>query len=250
LNQHALRRSGSFERTHVPTTEKQTSPNQAHNQAPSGPLKAVTIEGLRDALTANRTRVIDAFRMLDSDGGGTIRFDELNRKLRQGAAVELAAELKAGAAGAIELKAKNKVAPGSLRRGQTRGEPDKPDKIAPGSSRRPLLSAQRSSIVLKEVTVAGVREALAASYSRVIDFFKRMDKNGDEAVTKHEFRAGLGLLGIEESQASMEAIDALFDSFDMDGSGELTFNELKTILRYEAAKLEKSEEIGDDRGDW
>jgi Ca2+-binding EF-hand superfamily protein len=271
----------------VPTTEKQTSPNQAHNQAPSGPLKAVTIEGLRDALTANRTRVIDAFRMLDkdsdgtitkaefrgalpllgfdtgrtdladelfmsldSDGGGTIRFDELNRKLRQGAAVELAAELKAGAAGAIELKAKNKVAPGSLRRGQTRGEPDKPDKIAPGSSRRPLLSAQRSSIVLKEVTVAGVREALAASYSRVIDFFKRMDKNGDEAVTKHEFRAGLGLLGIEESQASMEAIDALFDSFDMDGSGELTFNELKTILRYEAAKLEKSEEIGDDRGDW
>jgi Ca2+-binding EF-hand superfamily protein len=287
LNQHALRRSGSFERTHVPTTEKQTSPNQAHNQAPSGPLKAVTIEGLRAALTANRTRVIDAFRMLDkdsdgtitkaefrgalpllgfdtsrtdladelfmsldSDGGGTIRFDELNRKLRQGAAVELAAELKAGAAGAIELKAKNKVAPGSLRRGQTRGEPDEPDKIAPGSSRRPLLSAQRSSIVLKEVTVAGVREALAASYSRVIDFFKRMDKNGDGAVTKHEFRAGLGLLGIEESQASMEAIDALFDSFDMDGSGELTFNELKTILRYEAAKLEKSEEIGDDRGDW
>ena len=164
LNQHALRRSGSFERTHVHTIEKQTSPNQARNQAPSqapsGPLKAVTIEGLRAALTANRTRVIDAFRMLDkdsdgtitkaefrgalpllgfdasrtdladelfktldSDGGGTISFDELNQKLRQGAAVELAAELKAGAAGAIELKAKNKVAPGSLRRGQTRGEP-------------------------------------------------------------------------------------------------------------------------------
>ncbi|KOO28075.1 calmodulin 2-like protein [Chrysochromulina tobinii] len=250
-------------------------------------LRPVTIEELRAALTANRTRVIDAFRKLDkdsdgtitkaefrgalpllgfdtsrtdladelfmsldSDGGGTIRFDELNRKLRQGAAVELAAELKAGAAGAIELKAKNKVAPGSLRRGQTRGEPDEPDKIAPRSSRRPLLSAQRSSIVLKEVTVAGVREALAASYSRIIDFFKRMDKNGDGAVTKHEFRAGLGLLGIEESQANMDAIDALFDSFDMDGSGELTFNELKTILRYEAAKLEKREEIGDDRGDW
>ena len=273
LNQHALRRSGSFERTHVHTIEKQTSPNQARNQAPSqapsGPLKAVTIEGLRTALTANRTRVIDAFRkldkdgdgtitkaefrgalpllgfdasrtdltdelfkMFDSDGGGTISFDELNQKLRQGAAVELAAELKAGAVGAIELKAKNK--------------------IAPGSSRRHLLGEQRSSVlpVLKEVTVAGVRESLAASYSRVIDFFKRMDKNGDGAVTKHEFRAGLGLLGIDESQASMEAIDALFDSFDMDGSGELTFNELKTILRYEAAKLETREEIGDDRGDW
>jgi Ca2+-binding EF-hand superfamily protein len=96
------------------------------------------------------------------------------------------------------------------------------------------------------VTVAGVREALAASYSRVIDFFKLMDKNGDGAVTKHEFRAGLGLLGIEESQANMDAIDALFDSFDMDGSGELTFNELKTILRYEAARLDKKKEVGEE----
>jgi len=247
----------------VEIMKKQTSPKRARSQAPSGPLKAVTIEGLRAALTANSTRVIDAFRKLDkdgdgtitkaefrgalpllgfdasrtdltdelfktldSDGGGTISFDELNQKLRQGAGVELAAELKAGAVGAIELKARNK--------------------IAPGSSHRHLLGEQGSSIVLKKVTVAGVREALAASYSRVIDFFKLMDKNGDGAVTKHEFRAGLGLLGIEESQANMDAIDALFDSFDMDGSGELTFNELKTILRYEAARLDKKKEVGEE----
>ena len=252
----------------VEIMKKQTSPKRTRNQAPSGPMKAVTIEGLRAALTANSTRVIDTFRkldkdgdgtitraefggalpllgfdasrtdltdelfkMFDSDGGGTISFDELNQKLRQGAAVELAAELKAGAVGAIELKARNK--------------------IAPGSSRRHLLGEQGSSIVIKKVTVAGVRKALAASYSRVIDFFKLMDKNGDGAVTKHEFRAGLGLLGIDKSQASMEAIDALFDSFDMDGSGELTFNELKTILRYEAARLDKKEVgeeyLGDER---
>ena len=252
----------------VEIMKKQTSPKRTRNQAPSGPMKAVTIEGLRAALTANSTRVIDAFRkldkdgdgtitkaefggalpllgfdasrtdltdelfkMFDSDGGGTLSFDELNQKLRQGAAVELAAELKAGAVGAIELKARNK--------------------IAPGSSRRHLLGEQGSSIVIKKVTVAGVRKALAASYSRVIDFFKLMDKNGDGAVTKHEFRAGLGLLGIDKSQASMEAIDALFDSFDMDGSGELTFNELKTILRYEAARLDKKEVgeeyLGDER---
>ena len=252
----------------VEIMKKQTSPKRTRNQAPSGPMKAVTIEGLRAALTANSTRVIDAFRkldkdgdgtitkaefggalpllgfdasrtdltdelfkMFDSDGGGTISFDELNQKLRQGAAVELAAELKAGAVGAIELKARNK--------------------IAPGSSRRHLLGEQGSSIVIKKVTVAGVRKALAASYSRVIDFFKLMDKNGDGAVTKHEFRAGLGLLGIDKSQASMEAIDVLFDSFDMDGSGELTFNELKTILRYEAARLDMKEVgeeyLGDER---
>ena len=252
----------------VEIMKKQTSPKRTRNQAPSGPMKAVTIEGLRAALTANSTRVIDAFRkldkdgdgtitkaefggalpllgfdasrtdltdelfkMFDSDGGGTLSFDELNQKLRQGAAVELAAELKAGAVGAIELKARNK--------------------IAPGSSRRHLLGEQGSSIVIKKVTIAGVRKALAASYSRVIDFFKLMDKNGDGAVTKHEFRAGLGLLGIDKSQASMEAIDALFDSFDMDGSGELTFNELKTILRYEAARLDKKEVgeeyLGDER---
>jgi Ca2+-binding EF-hand superfamily protein len=44
----------------------------------------------------------------------------------------------------------------------------------------------------------------------------------------------------------MDAIDALFDSFDMDGSGELTFNELKTILRYEAARLDKKKEVGEE----
>jgi Ca2+-binding EF-hand superfamily protein len=239
----------------VEIMKKQTSPKRARSQAPSGPLKAVTIEGLRAALTANRTRVIDAFRKLDkdsdgtitkaefrgalpllgfdasrtdltdelfktldSDGGGTISFDELNQKLRQGAGVELAAELKAGAVGAIELKARNK--------------------IAPGSSHRHLLGEQGSSIVLKKVTVAGVREALAASYSRVIDFFKLMDKNGDGIITWDEFVAA----AIDKvALLNKQNIRAAFEVLDENGDGRITKEELKN--KFEGSSNENPEEV-------
>ena len=48
------------------------------------------------------------FDGMDPDRSGTIEYAELNKLLRSGANVELAADLKAGARGTIETKAKNK----------------------------------------------------------------------------------------------------------------------------------------------
>jgi len=98
-----------------------------------------------------------------------------------------------------------------------------------------------SSFKVKVATVSGVREALARSHSRIIDFFKAVDKNGDGQITKAEFRAALPLMGLDDSAGSVLAIDSLFDSFDVDGSGQLTFDELRQILRYEATRLEQDE---------
>ena len=97
-------------------------------------------------------------------------------------------------------------------------------------------------------TVSGVREALARSHHRVIDFFKKVDRNGDGQVTKAEFRAGLPLLGLRGDASSVLAIDALFDSFDVDGNGALTYDELRTVLRYEATRLEVEQEELDEAG--
>ena len=174
----------------------------------------------------SRTDLTDAlFETLDVDGGGSISFEELHAALRQGATVELNEALQAGARGDIVTHAKNPI---GLQRG---------------------LHERGRTFALRAPTVAGVREALARGHARVIDFFRAVDKNGDGRVSKAEFRAALPLLGMplppgaEEDAASLVVIDALFDSFDVDGSGDLTFDELRTILRYEATRLEQEEEV-------
>ena len=57
---------------------------------------------------ANKEVVDALFDSLDVDGGGTLDYNELNKAFRPGGSIELDASLKAGAAGVIELKAKNK----------------------------------------------------------------------------------------------------------------------------------------------
>ena len=157
--------------------------------------------------------VDELFAQLDADASGTIDYRELNHLLRQGSAVELAAELRDGAQGAIETRAMNATA---LRGGVRDGGP-------------------RDGGPLREATVAAVRSELARGYHRVIDFFRVVDRDGDGAVTKHEFRASLPLLGF--GAGGEGTIDCLFDSFDLNGDGSLTFEELDHMLRYEATRL-------------
>ena len=57
---------------------------------------------------APRATVDQVFDSLDPDGGGAISIDELNKALRRGGDVKLAAGMQAGAAGKIETSSKNK----------------------------------------------------------------------------------------------------------------------------------------------
>jgi Ca2+-binding EF-hand superfamily protein len=210
----------------------------------SKPLREPSVDAMRAALRRNRQRVIDAFRCLDRDGNGavtrrefmaalpllgflshketadavfdeldedssgSIEYEELHRRLRQGASVSLKPSLHARPQDALDL--------------------DEDESLA----------ARR----LRPATVAEVRDVLARERSRVIEMFRVCDSDGDGKVTRREFRATLPALGF--GAGGRQSIDALFDTFDLDGGGTLSLTELKTVLRYEErGRLEKARRI-------
>jgi Ca2+-binding EF-hand superfamily protein len=210
-------------------------------------LKPASLEEMRNALKRDRKRVIDAFRCLDKDGSGAvskaefraalpilgfesdadtadavfeeldedesgkIEYEELNKKLRQGRSITLAAELQDGARGEINPRARNAM---------------------------PVRASAHDGILTKPdgppATVEDIRESLLREHKRVIDVFRACDVDQSGCVTKREFRAALPTLGF--SAGGREAIDALFGTFDIDGNGEVEFKELNAMLRYEAKR--------------
>ena len=101
---------------------------------------------------------------------------------------------------------------------------------------RDLLEMQVNVLrkLQKEATVEEIREHLVSGMSRVIDFFRACDENGDGKISRQEFHAAMPKLGIGAS--SVDTIDELYESFDLDGDGTLEYRELHTILRYEARR--------------
>jgi hypothetical protein len=63
---------------------------------------------------------------------------------------------------------------------------------------------------------------------KVITLFKQLDEDRDGSVSKAEFRSALPLLGYDGSNT--DAIDSVFDELDLDGSGEIRYDELKALL--------------------
>jgi hypothetical protein len=91
--------------------------------------------------------------------------------------------------------------------------------------------ADRSgSIDYREYVVHTLREALAASSSRVVDLLRRWG-GGASAVGAAEFGAGLRALGFDVDDADA---DGLFAMLDTDGSGEIEFAEMNRLLRQRA----------------
>ena len=73
-----------------------------------------------------------------------------------------------------------------------------------------------------------LRDALVQNSMRVMDLFREWDKNGDGVVSRIEFRKAIPMLGLH---ASGDQIDALFQEFDIDGNGTISFRELNKQLR-------------------
>ena len=64
---------------------------------------------------------------------------------------------------------------------------------------------------------------------RVCDLFREWDSDGNGIVTKQEFRKAMPLLGLKD--VPKKEIDAVFDSLDTDGGGQLEMKELERQLR-------------------
>ena len=59
---------------------------------------------------------------------------------------------------------------------------------------------------------------LSKQANRVVDLFKKWDRDGDGSISKAEFRRAMPMLGL--TGHTPQEVDALFATFDPDGSGE------------------------------
>ena len=65
----------------------------------------------------------------------------------------------------------------------------------------------------------------------MIDLFREWDADGDGNVTRKEFHKAMPKLGFDVPK---EQIDEVFNGFDPDGSGEVSYTELKKFLTRKA----------------
>ena len=152
------------------------------------------------------------FDEFDADRSGEISYDELSKKLHGGAGVEIDAALRDGAAGAIELDARQKFA---LREGLD----------ASVSKMRISLDPSSDVPVVEQLSKAlGSGQVLA----RVIDIFREWDSDGSGTVEKREFARAMQVLGVD---CERTVLDELFDSIDIDGSGSIEYKEIQKKIR-------------------
>ena len=118
----------------------------------------------------------------------------------------------------------------------------------PGGDRRGTVIGGGSSEAAQLAVLEKLRAVLAKHATRVVDIFEQWDEDGNGVITKAEFRRGLrGLLPQWGVQASRGDLDRLFDSLDGDGSGEIEYAEIKTLMRVERETAEKRKRGGASR---
>ena len=88
-----------------------------------------------------------------------------------------------------------------------------------------LAMLDTSGRAADESVLDAVRHALDANFGRVSDLFRDLDVNGDNMVSKAEFRKALPLLGVPH--AGDAECDKLFDEVDVDGSGRIDYREVR-----------------------
>ena len=99
----------------------------------------------------------------------------------------------------------------------------------PGRNRRSKVLSGQALFQDQDRSIAEqLRDALVANSARVSDLFREWDSDNDGLVSKEEFRMALPMLGLFATRGDA---DHLFDSFDSDGSGSITFLELNRMLR-------------------
>ena len=103
-------------------------------------------------------------------------------------------------------------------------EPAPPPAAAPAPPPAPEPVVELSDTEV----LALLREGLRKNASRVSELFLRIDKDRSGSLSKAEFRKVKTIIGIDVSDAQL---DALFDSWDPDGSGSLSLKELNQVIK-------------------
>ena len=90
-----------------------------------------------------------------------------------------------------------------------------------------------------KTSIGEMSEKLAADAGRVVDLFKKWDENNDGVISRNEFHKAMPLLGLGNHVPA--EVDALFTSYDVDGSNEITFRELYKMVKHNPDVIVKAE---------
>ena len=78
-----------------------------------------------------------------------------------------------------------------------------------------------------------LRESLTRHAVRVLDLFRDWDTNGDGEISRKEFQQAMPKLGYD---LPVQAINEVFDAYDLDKSGVIDFKELQKMLKPPPSK--------------
>jgi hypothetical protein len=113
----------------------------------------------------------------------------------------------------------NKDVYGSLMRGESKG----------AEVNIEALAQDDASV---DVVLQRLRDFIASSQLRIVDFFRRFDRDGSGSIDARECRDALKSMGIE---ASEETAVALIHKVDPNGDGLLNYRELVSIVKVSRA---------------
>lgn len=102
------------------------------------------------------------------------------------------------------------------------------DEFGPRDPRKPRTRMRKLSADADASPMEQLRTILAGQFTRVFDLLRAWDEDGNQRLSKLEFRRALPALGL---LVEREAADSLFDEFDDDLSGEIDYDELRAKLR-------------------
>lgn len=163
-----------------------------------------------------RAVIDELFDYFDFDRSGSLDYSELNKKLRR--TIEIDEKLRVGAAGVIELEAKNKFG-----LGRSKDHIDTNSKTLHGLKLDPLQDLTPQLI-----------GAIHHSRARVLHLFQEWDTNGDGAISREEMLKALEHLGLDAGDVARRAVNELFTVLDADASGHIDFRELFAGMRATA----------------
>ena len=119
-----------------------------------------------------------------------------------------------------------------------------PKVAAPRQVAEPSRRSSKTFFVPEGFTQLSVQEsigaALQASNARFTDLLSAWDTDKDGTVSRKEFIAGLGEIGIEGTKADF---GALFDLWDVDGGGSLDAKELQRALKSKVTVEDAKHEL-------
>lgn len=98
-------------------------------------------------------------------------------------------------------------------------------------------------------TAKQIRESMHKQMIRNVDFFRMLDKDMNGFVTRPELEQGFEQLGM--GAIPEKYLDTIFNEFDMDKSGRIQYEELRSILQRDKLDVEElsPEELAHMRGE-